>query len=320
MRFNPRARLDRSQVQVRRGRGGRGGSSTRGGLPFPIPSGTGGRVGGGIGGIVVLVVILVVSGALGGSGSGGLDPRSDSGPVASSELTDCSSGADANDDPDCARLAVVNSIQSFWAQELPRQTGRAYQEEDTVMFSGTVETGCGPADADVGPFYCPVKGDHQVYFDTTFFADVLQGRLGAQGGDFAEAYVIAHEYGHHVENLLGYMGRVRTQQGPKSDSVRLELMADCLAGMWARYATTAEDADGNVLILDLDQQDISEALDAAASVGDDRIQQGSSGRVNPESWTHGSAAARETWFRTGYTGGTVKACDTFATDALYPQG
>ncbi|HET6562486.1 MAG TPA: neutral zinc metallopeptidase [Marmoricola sp.] len=319
MRFNPKARLDRSQVQVRRGGGGgRGG----GGLGFPIPASTGGRLGGGIGGIIVLIIIVVLSGGLGGLTGGdtgsGVTPRSSSEPVSSSELTECQTGEDANENPDCARLAVVNSIQSFWRDELPQQTGKEYVEADTVMFSGSVDTGCGAASSATGPFYCPVRGDMQVYLDTSFFEDVLEGQLGGSGADFAQAYVLAHEYGHHIENLLGYMGKVRTQQGPKSDSVRLELMADCLGGMWAKHATTAEDADGNVLILELDRSDISEAISAATAVGDDKIQQRSSGRTNPEQWTHGSAAARELWFMKGYEGGTLQGCDTFATDQLYP--
>jgi predicted metalloprotease len=324
MRFNPKARLDRSQVQVRRGGGGGGGGfgggfgrGRGGGLPIP------GGVGGGIGGIVVLLIILFVSGGLGGltggDPGGGAAPRSGEGAVSSSELTECRTGEDANENPDCARLAVVNSIQSFWSEALPREAGREYVEADTVMFSQAVDTGCGAASSSTGPFYCPVRGDMQVYLDTTFFEDVLAGQLGGSGGDFAEAYVLAHEYGHHIENLTGYISRVRTQQGPKSDAVRLELMADCLGGMWAKHATTAEDADGNVLILELDQADISEAIDAAQAVGDDKIQQRSSGRTNPEQWTHGSAAAREYWFMKGFEGGTLQGCDTWATDRLYPD-
>jgi predicted metalloprotease len=316
MRFNPKARLDRSQVQVRSG-GSRGGFGGGGGLPIPM------SVGGGIGGIIVLVIIVLVSGGLGGltggDGSGSAAPSSEDGAVASSELSQCESGEDANENPDCARLAVVNSIQAFWSEALPDETGKQYVEADTIMFSGSVDTGCGAASSDTGPFYCPTRGDMQVYLDTTFFDEILEGQLGGKGGDFAEAYVLAHEYGHHIENLLGYMGKVRTQQGPESDSVRLELMADCLGGMWAKYATTAKDESGEVLILELDQADISEAIDAAQTVGDDKIQQQSSGRVNPESWTHGSSAAREYWFMNGYTDGTIQRCDTFATDQLYPS-
>lgn len=319
MRFNPKARLDRSQVQVRRG----GGGGRSGG--FPIPMGTGGKVGGGIGGIILLIIVVLLGGGLdglgGGSGSGGLGgaaPRSQSGAVSSSELSECRTGADANENADCARLAVVNSIQSFWREALPQQAGRDYVMTDTVMFSGSVSTGCGQASSATGPFYCPARDDMQVYLDVTFFEEMLEGQLGAKGGDFAEAYVLSHEYGHHIENLLGYLGQMRTQAGPRSDAVRVELMADCLGGMWARHATTATDDSGEVLISELTQEDISEAIDAAQSVGDDKIQQRSSGRVNPEQWTHGSAEAREMWFMTGYEGGTLKTCDTFATDALYP--
>jgi uncharacterized protein len=320
MRFNPKARLDRSQVQVRRGGGGGGfGGGRGGGMGLPIP----GRMGGGIGGIIVLIIIVVLSGGLGGltggdPGTSGSGPRSATGAVSSSELTECESGQDANENPDCARLAVVNSIQSFWREALPQQAGTEYVEADTVMFTGGVDTGCGAASSATGPFYCPARGDMQVYLDTTFFEEVLEGQLGGSGEDFAEAYVLAHEYGHHIENLTGYIARVRTQQGPKSDAVRLELMADCLGGMWAQHATTAEDADGEVLILELDRADISEAISAAQAVGDDKIQQRSSGRSNPEQWTHGSAAARELWFMKGFEGGNLQRCDAFATDRLYP--
>jgi predicted metalloprotease len=324
MRFNPKARLDRSQVQVRRGGGGGGGfggfggGRGGGGMGLPIP----GRMGGGLVGIIVLVIILFVSGGLGGltggDPGGGAAPRSAEGAVSSSELTECETGQDANENPDCARLAVVNSIQSFWREALPQQAGKEYVEADTVMFTGGVDTGCGAASSATGPFYCPARGDMQVYLDTTFFEEVLEQQLGGSGEDFAEAYVLAHEYGHHIENLTGYIGKVRTQQGPKSDAVRLELMADCLGGMWAKHATTAEDASGNVLILELDRADISEAISAAQAVGDDKIQQRSSGRSNPEQWTHGSAAAREMWFMKGYEGGAFQQCDTWATDALYP--
>jgi hypothetical protein len=322
MRFNPKARLDRSQIQVRRGGGGgRGGGfggyggSRGGGLPIP----SGGLARGGGGGLLLVIVVFVVFQLVsGGGGTGFAGPRSAQEPVTTSELTECETGQDANENPDCARLAVVNSIQDFWGRTLPLQTGTDYQEADTVIFSGQVDTGCGAADSQVGPFYCPVRGDMKVYLDTTFFEEMLEGQLGAEGGDFAEAYVLAHEYGHHVENLLGYLGRARSQQGPKSDGVRIELMADCLAGMWAKHATTSPDENGEILIIELDTQDIHEAMDAAAAVGDDRIQERASGRSDPETWTHGSAAARQMWFDRGYANGTIDGCNTFETDALYP--
>ena len=317
MRFNPKARLDTSQVQTRRGGGGGGG------FGFPVGGGGGGggglKIGGGIGGIVMLVLIFLLSQYLGGSGGGtGLPtgPISDDRPVStdSQDLAHCKTGADANEDPDCARVAVVNSIQSYWNEALPQQANRQYVFGDTVIFSDSVDTSCGGATSDVGPFYCPP--DQQVYLDTTFFEDMLEGQLGGQGGDFAEAYVLAHEYGHHVQNLLGTMGRVRTQQGPSSDAVRLELQADCYAGMWSKYATEAEDAQGEVFIQSLTQRDIEEALDAARAVGDDRIQQRTSGRVNPDAWTHGSAEQRMRWFTIGREKGSLRACDTFAASRL----
>jgi predicted metalloprotease len=314
MRFNPKARLDTSQVQNRRGGGGGGG-----GFGLPVGGGGGGmKVGGGIGGVIVLVLIFVLSQYLGGGGGAGLPtgPASDGGPVStdSEKLDHCRSGADANQDADCARVAVVNSIQSYWEETLPEQAGRDYVHGDTVIFSDQVSTGCGGATSDVGPFYCPP--DQQVYLDTTFFEDMLEGQLGGQGGDFAEAYVLAHEYGHHIQNLLGTMGKVRTQQGAESDAVRLELQADCYAGMWTKHATEAEDAGGQVLIQQLDQKDIEEALDAARAVGDDRIQQRTSGRVNPDAWTHGSAEQRMRWFTIGREKGSLRACDTFAARQL----
>ncbi len=308
MRYNPKARLDRSQVEDRRGTSGGGG-----GGGFPMGGGGGGlKVGGGIGGLVVLVLIYLVSTQLGGS-SDGTGQAQDAGATGTS-LAQCRTGADANQDPDCALVADVDSIQSFWADELPRQSQASYTDARTTLFSRSLQTGCGGATSDVGPFYCPV--DKHVYLDTTFFADMLQGRLGARGGPFAQAYVLAHEYGHHVQDLLGTMGKVRTQQGRTSDSVRLELQADCYAGIWARHATTADDGSGQPYISDLTQDDISRALDAAAAVGDDRIQRSTSGRVDPDSWTHGSADSRMRWFSTGLHKGTLKACDTFATDQL----
>ena len=312
MRFNPKAKLDRSQIQNRRGGGG--GFPVRGG-------GRGGmKVGGGIGGIIVLIIIVLLqSGILGGGGTGtspGAGPQSDSGPVStgSQQLDHCQTGEDANNDRDCARIGIVNSIQSFWSQALPQQSNEQYAEVDTVIFSDQVNTGCGAASSAVGPFYCPV--DKLVYLDTTFFKDMLEGQLGGSDADFAEAYVLSHEYGHHVQDLLGTMGRVRTQQGAGSDAVRLELQADCYAGMWTKYATEAEDENGEVFIQELTQDDINEALDAARAVGDDRIQQKTSGRVNPDAWTHGSAEQRMRWFTIGQDRGTLEACDTFSARQL----
>ena len=305
MRYNPRARLDRSQVENRRGSGGGG----FGGGGFPIGGGGSGlRVGGGIGGVIIVIIFLVLQSQLGGSDPGG------SPSAGGTSFDQCSNGSDANQDRDCALVANVNSIQSFWADELPRQSGRTYTVARTEVFSRALQTGCGRATADMGPFYCPV--DKHVYIDTTFFTDMLEGQLGAKGGPFSVAYVLAHEYGHHVQDILGTMGKVRTQQGQSSDSVRLELQADCYAGIWTKHATTARDSDGLPFITDLTRDDINRALDAAAAVGDDRIQRRSSGRVDPDTWTHGSAEERQRWFTTGMRQGTLKACDTFAAEQL----
>jgi predicted metalloprotease len=304
MRYNPRARLDTSQVGNRRGGGGGG----FGGGGFPIGGGGGGlRVGGGLGGILLVIIFFVVQSQLGGSGDGSSQD------TATGSLDQCTTGAAANQDPDCALVANVNSIQSFWAEELPRQTGRTYTRAQTEIFNGGVQTGCGNASSQTGPFYCPV--DKHVYLDTSFFRDMLQGQLGAKGGPFSSAYVVAHEYGHHVQDLLGTMAKVRTQQGANSDSVRLELQADCFAGIWTKHATTADDGSGQPYISDLTQDDINRALDAAAAVGDDRIQR-RSGRVDPDTWTHGSAAERQRWFTTGMQRGTIEACDTFGARQL----
>ena len=292
MRYNPKARLDRSQVQVRRG-GGRGGGGGGSGL----------KVGGGIGGLVILLLVFLLQSQLGG-GSSSVGSGEETG-----ALEGCRTGADANQDRSCALVADVNSIQAFWAEALPEQTGTPYRRATTTIFTGQTSTGCGGATSDVGPFYC--SADEGVFLDAIFFEDMLQGQLGAQGGPFSEAYVLAHEYGHHLQNIMGTMGQVRTQQGANSDAVRLELQADCYAGVWTKFATEAPDRSGEPYIIDLTEQDIAAALDAARAVGDDRIQKRTSGRVDPDRWTHGSAEQRMGWFTRGMQTGSVEACDTF---------
>ncbi len=282
MRFRRGARLDASQVSDRR---------RAGGAPLAVGAG-GGLIG------LVFLLVQVLAGGSGGSGLalGGEEPATDL-------SAECQTGEDAAQSEDCRILAVVNSVQESWTGRLD-----GYREADTVFFSGGVQTGCGQASSAVGPFYCPL--DATVYIDLDFYDD-LRSRFGATGGPFAEAYVIAHEYGHHVENLRGVLERSRDgSTGPESSAVRVELMADCLAGMWA------EDAERTDVIEDLTEADIRDGLDAAAAVGDDRIQESVQGRVDPESWTHGSAEQRQRWFMVGYREASLDACDTFAAEQL----
>jgi uncharacterized protein len=293
MRFDENAQLDTSQVQDVRGRRIPGGAKT---------------IGGGLGTLLLLLLVTFLGPKL------GISPDATNPPVegdGSSELAQkCSTGAEANRSEDCRIVAVVNSVQDYWSNQFNR-SGLEYRTADTQLFSDATNTGCGSATSAVGPFYCPP--DQKVYLDLTFF-DELEQRFGAEGGPFAQAYVVAHEYGHHVQNLLGTMDRVGgDREGPQSASVRLELQADCFAGIWANHATTTPDPEtGRPLIAELTQADIRQALDAAAAVGDDRIQEATQGQVNPERWTHGSAEQREKWFSTGFQTGDPNACDTFS--------
>ena len=293
-RFDEDVRLDTSQVQDRRGRmgGRRGGAVALGGL------------GGGLGIVVLLVALLfgVNPGDLGGTAD---QPASGPVPGGGSLTANCQTGADANQSQDCRIVGFVNSIQAYWTAEFDRR-GSRYRESDTVLFSDYTDTACGGASSDVGPFYCPA--DQTVYIDLGFFQQ-LETQFGARGGPFAEAYVLAHEYGHHVQDLIGVLER--SQQGgsgPQSAAVRMELMADCLAGVWANNATETGYLER------LTREDIQVGLDAAAAVGDDRIQERFQGRVTPESWTHGSSEQRQRWFLTGYQSGSMDDCDTFAGD------
>jgi predicted metalloprotease len=309
MQFNDDAQLDTSQVQDVRGRGGLGGM---GGLAAG---------GGGLGLVGLIVVVLFnVLGGGGGSttgtpgGLGSLGQGSNPNSISNSDLSsECRTGADANERSDCAIVADIDSIQAFWTTELP-QLGKRYTKSPTVFFTGQISTGCGAANSGVGPFYCPA--DKKVYIDLSFF-DELKSQFGATGGAFVNAYVLAHEYGHHVQDLLGISGQIDRGTGANSDSVRLELQADCLAGVWANHATTVPAANGRPFIENLTQADIDAALDTAGRIGDDWIQSHlGSGGVDQSKFTHGSSAQRQKWFGTGYKGGDPSRCDTFAASNL----
>jgi predicted metalloprotease len=303
VRFNPKATIGKGGVRD----AGRGRSS--GGLGgIPIPSGA---AGGGIGTIIVIVIIfLIVQFAGGGGGGGGTGTD-----TATDRYNECRTGADANKNADCARALVEDSLVAYWQSTLEPQTGTAFTPSEIVTFTEAVSTGgCGNASSAVGPFYCPL--DKTIYLDSTFFEEVLEGQLGGSGGDFVEPYVLAHEYGHHIQNLLGTMGQVQTQQGPKSDAVRLELQADCYAGMWTKGAMSTTDAKGQKIFEEIPRSDIDEAIDAAKAVGDDRIQESSGGEVNPEGWTHGSSKQRVAWFLTGFDARSIEDCDTFSATQL----
>lgn len=226
------------------------------------------------------------------------------------DLGQCKTGADANKYVQCRVIATGNSVDAVWHQLMP-----SYTRPHVRLFTGSVDTGCGPATTAVGPFYCPV--DQTAYFDTDFFKELVD-RFGSSGGPFAQEYVVAHEYGHHVQQLQGILGRSQQgAQGAGGNGVRTELQADCYAGIWAHYASTVkQESTGVPYLQPLSDQDIADALSAAASVGDDRIQKESTGRVNPESWTHGSSAERQKWFTIGYQTGDPNKCDTFSATNL----
>jgi predicted metalloprotease len=293
MSFRSGANLDPSQIEDRRG-----GRRTV-------------AIGGGAAGLVGLVALILTLVGGGGSGTGQSvveilnqlnrlnQVETTGGAPGGTALEGCRSGADAARTEDCRIVGFVNSIQQYWRSSL-----QGYVVVPTVFFTGQTESDCGTATTDVGPFYCPI--DKKVYIDLGFFQE-LRDRFGATGGPFAQGYVLAHEYGHHVQDLMGILERIgNDRQGPQSKAVRSELQADCFAGVWANHAASTG------YLAEVSQTDIADALNAASAVGDDRIQAMAQGQVNQETWTHGSSDERDHWFTTGYRTGEPKDCDTFS--------
>ncbi len=292
-------KVDVSGVNDRRGGGG-------GGFGGPVAIGGGGI---GIVGLIVFVLLQVLGG--GGGSSGGLPqlvPQDGSvqgsGADESDLATRCNQKGAIDQYDDCFLVKVYNEVNEVWTDEFAR-AGETYEQPALTFFTQAVNTGCGQATSEVGPFYCPP--DRSIYIDIGFL-DQLQQQFGAEGR-YAQAYILAHEAGHHLQTLFGTERKVRSaQQADPSKqnqlSIALELQADCYAGVWSKLADDA----GNVSVGDAEVQ---QAQDAAAAVGDDRIQKQTQGRVDKESWTHGSAAQRKQWFTTGRTTGDVNACNTF---------
>ena len=285
-----------SNVEDRRGESGGGGGGMGRGI-----------AGGGIG-MVVLALIAMYFGidpSVVLQGGGALVPQEQSATQRPGPAP-----APPKDDTAARFVAVVlGDTEDTW-KALFRQANREYQEPKLVLFRGAVQSACGTGQSAMGPFYCP--GDQKVYIDLAFFED-MKTRFKAPG-DFAQAYVIAHEVGHHVQNLLGIAAKVNQARSRMSEaefnkvSVRMELQADCFAGVWAHHAHKARNI--------IESGDVEEALAAATAIGDDRLQQQSSGHVTPESFTHGTSAQRVRWFRRGIESGSLKQCDTFAAQAL----
>ena len=266
-------------------------------------------IGGAGGGGLLIVGLIILSQVLGVDLTGLAGDGTASGPA--DTLEQCETGADANADLDCRMKGASASLDDYWAAEASSIGVRYSAPADFVLFTDRVSTGCGTASSATGPFYCPA--DQILYVDTSFFAELRDG-YGSSGGTLAQMYVVAHEWGHHIQNLAGALaGSNDGDTGPGSATIRIELQADCFAGAWVGDAANTEDENGVAFLVAPTRTELDDALSAAAAVGDDRIQ-AQSGRVNPETWTHGSSAQRQNWFTAGYRGGAA-ACDTFSPTA-----
>ena len=283
MTFRRGVRLKPGQVRDLRGKGGL-------------------ALGGGLGGVILLVAILLLGGDPSQIPADALNGITVGTGQGSSDIEqECRTGEDANQRQDCRMVGFVNAIQDYWSDAFD-----GYELAPTTFFTGQVSTGCGAASSAVGPFYCPQ--DRNVYIDLGFF-EQLESQLGAEGGPLAEAYVLAHEYGHHVQNLTGVLRGGGGNTGAESRAVRTELQADCYAGAFIKHAEER-------YLEPITRAQLAQALDAAEAVGDDRIQERTQGQVNPETWTHGASEQRQGWFTVGWESGDPNQCDTFNADNL----
>ena len=293
MTFNEGGSFEGGRVGTRRG-GGRGVA-----------------IGGGAGVLGIAVFLIAqftgvdLSPVLNGAQGGGGASQEEQGTIGECTVEE------ANTNRECRLSATMQSLDAYWAEALPAAGGQ-FAAPEAWIFEEATTTACGNATSSTGPFYCPP--DQSIYLDLGFF-DLLESRFGASGGPLAEMYVEAHEYGHHIQNITGVMDSADRQgAGAESDSVRVELQADCYAGLWAGHAATTEDPDrpGTTFLAPPTEAELADALSAAEAVGDDHIQEQSGGTVNPHTWTHGSSEQRQQWFMRGYTDGTIAACDTFS--------
>ncbi len=290
MTFNDNVRIDTGRVSKRSGGARRGGMIAGGGAGIVLLLALGSQ----LLGVNLMPFAPAVEQALGGGGSAQEQEVA---------LTGCETGADANEDVECRMAATSDALNRYWET----QVGNYRAPGDVVLFTGQTQSACGAASSATGPFYCPA--DEAIYLDVAFF-ETLRSDYGASDGSLSQMYVLAHEWGHHISNLIGSLQNVGRETGPASGSVRLELQADCFAGAWVQNASSVPDDQGVPFLKPVTRQEIADAMSAAAAVGDDHIMESAGVEVNPERFSHGTSEQRQRWFQTGYEQGPT-ACGTF---------
>lgn len=290
MTFNENARLNTSGTT----RGGRGAA-----------------IGGGLGGfgIIGAIIYFMITGQVPDLGTAIQAPAHEQSGQSLEEM--CQTGADANENVECRMVAGKNSLDDYWSSQLPGEVGIRYSPPSLTLFSGSVQTACGTGSSQMGPFYCP--GDQGIYIDVSFFEQL--DRMGAENEALAQLYILAHEYGHHIQLLTGDLSKVdHRSSGETSSMVRSELQADCLAGAWVHNAAYTADEAGTTFMVPPTQAELEDALIAAQAVGDDKIMENAGMQANPDNFSHGSADKRMEWLTKGINGGTYGTCDTWSID------